>query len=128
MEFRSVELIDSSESVDSPAGETVARLLAEALPRYGFQIEGVAPEDWGWRLLVANERFPLWIGCGRYLEYADGHLCFIEPSTRYVRRWFRRIPTETVVERLATALEESISQCGKAQALRWWTDTEIGTT
>lgn len=125
LEFRSDSLLEAISDEEIPRGEKVAMLLAERLPEQGFHVQCVEPEDWGWRVQVSNETFPLWIGCGHYEEYADGHLCFIEPSKPYVRRWMKRISTSEQVERLATALENVVrSQPGTYDA-RWWTDAEV---
>ncbi len=124
LEFRSDSLLDATTDDDVPRGEKVARLLAEHLCGQGFDVQRVEPEDWGWRVQVANDAFPLWIGCGHYKEYADGHLCFIEPSKPYVRRWLKRIPTSEQVERLATALENVVRTEPSTYDVRWWTDAE----
>lgn len=123
LEFRSRELLDNVEE-GKPKGEAVARFLAQRLPDHGYEIEYVHPEDWGWRVQVAHAEFPLWVGCGRYEEYPDGYLCFIEPSKPYVRRWLKRIQTATGVERLAEALESTMGDSGMAHDLRWWTKDE----
>ncbi|NOW47292.1 hypothetical protein FHW96_003470 [Novosphingobium sp. SG751A] len=109
---------------DAPQGEAIARFLAERLPAYGFEIEKVNVEDWGWRIQIHHEAFPLWIGCGFYPEYPDGVLCFIEPAKPFLRRWFRKIPTLETVERLADALERIVAGSGLAQDLRWWSEEE----
>lgn len=124
LEFRSDSLLDATTDDDVPRGEKVARLLAEHLCGQGFDVQRVEPEDWGWRVQVANDAFPLWIGCGHYEEYADGHLCFIEPSKPYVRRWLKRISTSEQVERLATALENVVRTEPSTYDVRWWTDAE----
>lgn len=87
-------------------------------------MQRVEPKDWGWRVQVANDAFPLWIRCGHYEEYADGHLCFIEPSKLYVRRWLKRIPTSEHIERLATALENVVRTEPGTYDVRWWTGAE----
>jgi len=84
----------------------------------------VFPEDWGWRLDLQNDAFPLWVGCCTYEEYENGFLCFIEPSKPVIRQWLKSIQTSETVERLATALEQVLQQSGKAQDLRWWTEAE----
>ena len=124
LEFRSAEMSDGEPNDSVATGETVARLVANALPAHGFVVDDIIAEDWGWCVMIAHDRFPLWIGCGVNPEYSDGHLCFIEPSKPYVRRWFRRIATREVVERLAVALEQIISDSGKAHHMRWWNDDE----
>jgi len=64
VEFRSSALLDAQGDETGPKGEAVARLLAAGLPGHRYQIERVDPEDWGWRVQIANSAFPLWIGCG----------------------------------------------------------------
>lgn len=127
LEFRSSalnDLVDDQHIDLTPRGEKVAKLLSDGLREYGFEPERIHAEDWGWRVQVANDAFPLWVGCGRYEDGVDGHLCFIEPSKPFVRRWLRRIATSDTVDRLATALEEIVRNSGKAHDLRWWTVTE----
>ena len=105
-------------------GKRLAQFLTTELPKTGFVVEGMNAEDWGWRLDLQNNLFPLWIGCANYEEYDDGFLCFIEPSKPFVRRWLKTLPTSDTVERLATALEQTLRQSGKAENLRWWTEAE----
>ena len=105
-------------------GRRLAEFLANELPSHGFDVAHVGAEDWGWRIELRHDAFPLWIGCGNYEEYEDGFLCFIEPSQPFVRKWLKRIPTFETVERLASALEQVVRQCGKAHDLRWWTEAE----
>lgn len=123
LEFRSSTLL-ANPPEDAPQGETAARFLAERLPAHGFEVEKVHAEDWGWRVQIHHEAFPLWVGCGFYPEFPDGVLCFIEPSRPFLRRWFRKIPTLKTVERLADALERIVADSGFAQDLRWWSEDE----
>jgi len=95
------------------------------LPGKGFDPVSISAEDWGWRVQIAHDVFPLWIGCSHYAEYPDGLLCFIEPSTPYLRRWFRRIPTSGAVNALAEAIERIVHDSGAASDIRWWTDVEV---
>ena len=106
-------------------GKRLAEFLAQELPTRGFRTTGIFAEDWGWGIGLEHDAFPLWIGCGNYEEYDDGFLCFIEPSEPYVRRFFARIPTTETVDRLATALDSIIRDSGKANEMRWWTETEV---
>ena len=124
LEFRSPTLSDKTPGEVAVAGKALATLLAEELPRRGHQIKRAHPEDWGWRVEIVNPAFPLWIGCGRYEEFADGLLCFIAPSRPYVWRWLKRVPTMEAVERLATAVEEII-RSGDVSHVRWWTEAEV---
>jgi len=125
LEFRSIELVDVCADAGIPRGEKLARLLGDNLISRGFVVTDIAPEDWGWRVQVKNQAFSLWLGCGHYQEYDDGHLCFVEPSKPFVRRWLRRISTREEVEQLATALEEIVRAGPGTYDVRWWTDAEV---
>ncbi|MEP7008506.1 MAG: hypothetical protein ABI810_21175 [Sphingomonas bacterium] len=105
-------------------GKRLAEFLVEELPRHAFKVAHLNAEDWGWRINLLHDSFPLWIGCGNYEEHEDGFLCFIEPSRPFVRRWLKRVPTSETVERLANALEEIILRSQNARDLHWWTDGE----
>ena len=105
-------------------GEAPARLIADALPDHGFTVSATHAEDWGWRIQLVNDAFPLWIGCGHYEEYPDGLLCFIEPSRPFIRRWLRKIDTRPRTEMLASVLEAILERSGLARDLRWWTEEE----
>src|SRR5215467_1066330 len=72
-------------------GKRLAEFLSGELPRHGFAVTGMNPEDWGWRIDLEHRDFPLWVGCGGYPEYQNGFLCFIEPSRPFVRRFFRKL-------------------------------------
>jgi len=124
LEFRSVNLDDAKVTDGLPRGQAVARLIAAGLPDYGFHINEVGTEDWGWYIKVTNVNFALLIGCGAYPQYDDGHLCFIEPEKQIIRRWFRKTSIIESVERLATAIETIVQQSGKATDFRWWTEAE----
>jgi hypothetical protein len=74
-------------------GSRLADYLEEHLPRFGVRPVGRLMEDWGYRVPLEAEHFPISICCGNYLEYDDGFLCFFDPSTPTIRRWFRTIDT-----------------------------------
>ncbi len=124
LSFRSVTLLDP-DSDRLPGGGRVAELLVARLPSHGFQPKTGLEEDWGWRVDIANDAFQLWIGCGGRHETEDGHLCFIEPSKPFVRRWFKKIATTETVERLAKAMEAILTTDGQVTELSWWTEEEL---
>ena len=45
-------------------GKRLAEFLSTQLPKFGFQVESIGAEDWGWMVELENESFPLWVGCG----------------------------------------------------------------
>lgn len=108
-------------------GKRLAEWLAATLPAHGFKVMGIGAEDWGWRIDLENEAFPLWVGCGNYEEFENGFLCFIEPSKPFVGKWLSQVETVPTVERLASALEAALRQRGNLTRLRWWSDDESRT-
>jgi hypothetical protein len=73
---------------------------------------------------MENKEFPLWIGCANYEDGENGFQCFIEPSKPSVRKWFSKIETGPIVDKLAAALEAVLLQSGKVSNLRWLSDNE----
>lgn len=128
VEFRSPDFpaLPGEDEAVNPGryGKRLASYLAAFMPSHGFDVQGLNAEDWGWRIDLRNEAFPLWIGCGNYEEYEDGFLCFIEPSRPVVRRWLKKTSTVETVERLASALEEALRAHGAVLSLRWWDEAE----
>ena len=106
-------------------GKRLAEFLAKEFPSYGFSVSRIGTEDWGVMVEINNPNFPLRVGCGNYEEFENGFLCFIKPSKPYVRKWLNKIPTEAIVEKLATSLEGILSSSGKAKNLRWWSEGEV---
>lgn len=88
-------------------GKRLAEFLVGGLRNKGFEPDEPIPEDWGWVVPIKNDSFPLWIGCGRYQEYPDGFLCFIEPLRPTIKRFivFGKIDTTETVGKLQLALE-----------------------
>jgi hypothetical protein len=105
-------------------GKRLAEFLSGEPPPQDFAVLRMYPEDWGWRIDLENGEFPLWLGCGSYLQYENGFLCFIEPSRPFVRRLLKKIPTTNTIERLAEALPTILERSGRAQQMRWWTEDE----
>ncbi len=101
-------------------GRRLAEHIAGKLPDFGFEVEGISPEDWGWQIRLNHAAFPLWVGCGNLEGTEDGFLCFFEPSRPEVRRGFRRIEAHPVIERLAEALEAIVAAAPGVTHHHWW--------
>lgn len=105
-------------------GKRLAKFLAGQLPSHGFAVAGIGVEDWGVQIDIEHSDFALWIGCANYQDFENGFLCFIEPSTPFVRKWFKKIPAKATVEQLASAIENILQTSGKTSRLRWWSEDE----
>ena len=106
-------------------GKRLAEFLSTQLPKFGFQVESIGAEDWGWMVELKNESFPLWVGCGNYDGKPNSFLCFIEPAKPFIRKWLRKIDTSATVERLTVAMNTLLIQSGKVNELRWWDENEV---
>jgi len=71
---------------------------------------------------IRNPQFSLWIDCGRYQEYPDGFLCFIEPHEPSIRRLLKKIDTRERVSALQIALDRMLSAEEGIRFKRWTYD------
>ena len=108
-------------------GKRLAEFIHDGLKAQGFDVIEPAAEDWGWIVEVRNCAFPLWIGCGNLDGEPDGFLCFIEPSTPFVRKvLFKKVPTENEVGKVRDALDRILSNEPSITNIRWSTREEFG--
>ena len=105
-------------------GVALARFLHVELAKRGMVASEAIAEDWGYCIPIENRDFKLRVGCGNYQEFPDGFLCFINPSTPFVTKWFRRIDVRTKVTELADTLDEILISRLDIKDLRWWTPDE----
>lgn len=106
-------------------GKRLAEFLRDELRAVGIEAEEPVAEDWGWIVPIVNDKFRLWIGCGRHLEYPDGFLCFIEPHGPFVRKFLKRIDTRETVISLQQVVDEILGKLYGVRAKRWWTHDEF---
>ena len=128
VEFRSDKFppYDGEEEQINPNrwGKRLAEYLEGELNARGIGTRRLIPEDWGWCLIVKNDAFSMWIGCGNYQEYPNGYLCFVEPSKPVVRRLFKKIGTTEQVGRVTQALNEILTSDPEIHDVRWWSEDE----
>ena len=107
-------------------GKRLAEFIHEGLKAQGFDVIEPAAEDWGWMVEIRNDAFPLWIGCGNQDGEPDGFLCFIEPSTPFVRKFlFKKISTENEVTKVRSGLEKILYHEDSITDIRWWSKEEF---
>ena len=107
-------------------GKRLAEFLHRQLNNNGIKAEEPFAEDWGWVIPIPNERFRTWIGCGNYTEYPNGFLCFIEPHTPIIRRFFvKKIDTTKFIESIYNILDVSLKNCQGVSNIKWWTHKEF---
>ena len=107
-------------------GKRLAEFIQRGLTEKGFSVGEPGAEDWGWVVPIRNEAFRLWVGCGNYDEYPDdGFLCFIEPHTKIIRKFFRKIDVTERVRELRDAIDELLTAAPGIRNKRWWTYDEF---
>lgn len=102
-------------------GKRLAEYLVDRLAGTGIETEEPIPEDWGWFIPVANDRFPLAICCGHQDGEDDEFLCFTDPSTPIVRKLFKRVDLTEELDRIVTALESILSADPDITDVAWST-------
>ena len=129
VEFRSDRFpaLEGEEKLINPGlwGKQLADFLREGLRGQGFETDEPIAEDWGWLVPVANKSFRLWIGCGRYQEYENGFLCFIEPHKPFVRKFFKKIDARERILALQQAMDRVLAEGAGITSKRWWTHEEF---
>lgn len=100
-------------------GKRLAEYLVEGLKRAGVETEGIFPEDWGWYIKIKNETFPLGVCCGHQQGDDDEFLCFTDPATPMIRRWFKRINATETLTPVLTALETILSSDPDIRGVVW---------
>lgn len=104
-------------------GKRLAEYLVEKLAAKGIVTGQMVAEDWGWYVPVQNEGFKLAIGCGHQDGDDDEFLCFTEPSTPIVKKFFKIIDATPQLTRLTEALEQILAADPEIRDVVW---TEVG--
>lgn len=105
-------------------GKRLAEYLKDKLAAAGIATREIIMEDWGCLLPVKNETFALSVACGHQNGDDDEFLCFIEPSTPVIRKWFKKIDTTQDIGRLSQALEKIFQSDPDIRELRCSTSDE----
>jgi hypothetical protein len=123
VEFRSSKFppYEGEEEQINPGlwGKRLAEYLVEKLSEKGIQTEGIIPEDWGYYIPVQNEGFRLAVCCGHQYGEDDEFLCFTDPSTPLVKKFFKRIDATTQLSQLTTALQQILSSDPDIRDIEW---------
>lgn len=123
VEFRSSKFppYEGEEEQINPGlwGKRLAEYLVQKLAARGVQTEGILAEDWGYYIPVQNDGFKLAICCGHQNGDDDEFLCFTDPSTPIVKKWFRKIDATAQLSRLTEALQQILSSDPEIRAVKW---------
>jgi trehalose-6-phosphatase len=104
-------------------GKRLAEYMVQKLSEKGIQTDPIIAEDWGWYIPIPNERFRLAICCGHQRGDDDEFLCFTDPSTPLVKKFFKKIDATPQLTRITTALQQILSSDPEVTNVVW---TEVG--
>lgn len=123
VEFRSSKFpaYEGEEEQINPGlwGKRLAEYLVLRLAEKGIKAGPINAEDWGWYVPVENAEFMLAIGCGHQDGDNDVFLCFTEPATPIVKRFFKKIDATAQLTRLTEALHEILSADTDIRDIEW---------
>ena len=108
-------------------GYTLAKYLAEELPKHGVNVLDFLNEDWGYLIPLADEKFKdIWIGCNHYQEYENGFLVFINPCRPIIKKgFFKKIDISEQLTFVANILNEILTTNPKIYAQHWWDEKDM---
>jgi hypothetical protein len=76
-------------------------------------------EDWGWQVPVRDDGFTLAVCCGHQNGDEDQFLCFTDPSTPIIRKFFKKIDVTRQLTRLTEALQQILASDPDIQDVVW---------
>ena len=102
--------------------------MAYELQTSGVDAREPRAEDWGWIVAISGFDVDVWVGVGNYEEYEDGFLCFIEPSSRYVRRFpiiGRKVDMTPIVSKIGGVVNAALTSHDGIRDLKWQSKDEF---
>lgn len=122
-EFRSSKFppYEGEEEETNPGrwGKRLAEYLVEKLREKGIATGQIIAEDWGWYIPVQNEGFRLGLCCGHQDGDDDEFLCFTDPGTPVVKKFFKKINATPQLTRLTDALHQILASDPEIRELVW---------
>lgn len=123
VEFRSSKFppYEGEEEQINPGlwGKRLAEYLVQKLAERSIETEEMVAEDWGWYVSVRNEGFRLALCCGHQNGDDDEFLCFTDPSTPVVKKFFKKIDATPQLTRLTEALHQILASDPDIREVVW---------
>jgi hypothetical protein len=104
-------------------GKRLAEYLVQRLSENGIKAREMIAEDWGWYVPIEIDGVRLAICCGHQYGDDDEFLCFTDPSTPIVRKFFKKIDVTAQLARLTEAMQRVLSSDPDIRDVVW---TETG--
>jgi hypothetical protein len=118
VEFRSSKFprYDGEQEKINPGlwGKRLAEYFVQKLSE-----KGIIAEDCGWYIPVQNEGFRLAVCCGHQDGDDDEFVCFTDPSTPLVKKFFKKVDATAQLSRLVEAMEQILSSDPEIKEVIW---------
>lgn len=128
VEFRSDKFppYDGEEEQINPGlwGKRLAEYWVQKLAEKGIETQTIIAEDWGWYIPVVNADFRLAICCGHQYGDNDEFLCFTDPSTPRVKKFFKTIDATAQLTKLTDAMREILAADPDIRDVVWIDEEE----
>ena len=100
-------------------GKRLAEYLVEKLSKRGIKTRDIVAEDWGYYIPVENEDFKLAICCGHQNGDDDQFLCFTDPQSPVIKKFFKKIDGRAQLARVTDALQQTLSSDPDIREIVW---------
>jgi len=100
-------------------GKRLAEYLVQKLAEKGIKTNDIIAEDWGWYVPIQNEGFRLALCCGHQYGDSDEFLCFTDPATPIVKKFFKKIDATAELTKLTEALRQVLSSDPDIRDVTW---------
>jgi len=90
-------------------GKQLAEYIEKTLNTGGIQIADIYPTDSSYELRIDEFKFKLYIQTGNIDGETDEFLISIEPKKKFVRKLFKKIPTEELINKVYNIIRLAIS-------------------
>ena len=100
-------------------GQKAGQHLIQKLSEQGIQTGEIVAEDWGYYIPIKFAEFKMAICCGHQNGDDDQFLCFTDPRTPMVRKFFRKIDVSKEFARLTEAMQQILSSDPEIRDIVW---------
>jgi hypothetical protein len=91
-------------------GKRLAEHIKLILSENGITVSSIYPTDSSYELRIDQFPFPVYIQAGNMDGEDEEFLIFIEPNKKFVRKFFRKIPTEDIINEIFNLIYTSFQK------------------
>ena len=104
--------------------QSLAEWARKSLEVESIPVAKVIPEDWGWCVVTANDRFRLWVGCGNVDGETTRWRCFVVAELGFIQRLRKSVDPKPYVAEIVAALQKAIAAEAGISDVRWLDEGE----